>query len=36
MFVNKHFETLRVCNSTIPRIKSAKFSGQYVYMNTSM
>ena len=38
-FVNKHYkhsQTLRVYNSRILRVKTAKFSGYYFYMSTNI
>ena len=36
MLVNRHFANFTGINSTIPRIKNAKFSGHYFYMNTNI
>ena len=36
MFINKHFSTSRLNYFRILRIKNAKFSGYYFYMNTNI
>ena len=36
MFVNKRFANFTRKNSKIPRVKNAKFPGQYFYINTEM